>query len=140
MCPGVLRSRVIQPRVAGSNGVPGRRLDLAQIADQGRRRCRHHRGLPLASVPHLILHERGIELLGCDPAASRWPTSRIRFVRARWRWRRLEDGLPGRDDVAAVAIQEHDPLESVGHKVVDQVPRRSRYVRGAAESVPAKSM
>ena len=137
MWPAELRSLVIQPCDAGSNGIRGETASTWLNSPTKPGEMQHHRGLPLAGVTHLILHERWIELFRLGPQQPVGCRQQQQVVSRSVALARLEDGLPGRDDVAAVAVQEHDPTETVGDEVVDQIaekievsPRRGRERAG----------
>ncbi len=99
-----------------------------------------HRGLPLAGVPHLLLRDRGIDLVGLTPQQPVGGRQQEQVVTLAIALAGLENSLLGRHDVASVAIQEHDAAKTVGDKVVDQVAenveissRRRRQGSGEVE-------
>ena len=141
MWPGSLRSLVIQPCEAGSNGIAGETGSIAlRSPTRSGRQMQDHRGLPLAGVAHLVLHDRGIDLVGLAPQEPVGRRQEEQVVALAVALAGLEDRLLRRHDVAAVAVQEHDPAEAVTDQVVDQVaqqveisPRRGRERAGEIE-------
>ena len=113
---------VIQPCVAGSNGMAGETGSIAlKSPTRLGRQVQDHRGLPLAGVSHPLLHDRGIDQVGLAPQEPVGRRQQQQVVALPIALAGLEDSLLRRHDVASVAVQEHDAAETVRDQVVDQV-------------------
>ena len=125
MWPGALRSLVIQPCVAGSNGMAGETGSIAlRSPTRCGARCRiievsHSQACPIWSCT-----SEGSTSVGLAPQEPVGRRQQEQVVALAVALAGLEDRLLRRHDIASVAVQEHDAAETVRDEVVDQVAEK----------------
>ena len=114
------RAAVLGDPAAGS-GVEGvarfDRLGTSIVSDEVRGDAEDHRGLPFAGVTHLALMERGVRFPRAGAEAPVGAEQEEQVGSGPMALPEFEDGLASGDVVSAVAVQEHNPMESVGEEV-----------------------
>jgi hypothetical protein len=107
--------------------------------DELRAEAQHHRGLPLAGVPHGTLRQAGDRLPGVS-AVPVGQSGQEEVVAVAVLLAKLEGRLLRGDGVTPVAVEEHDPAEVVHEEALRQVaeeveiePRRRRDRAGHVE-------
>ena len=109
----------------GQEGVAGFDGDgVAVISDEVGCESQDHRGLPFAGMTHLALVEGGIGFprLGAEVPVGGEEQEEIRALPVALS--QFEHGLASRNVVPAVAVEEDDPVETVGDEVLGEAGKQ----------------
>ena len=102
--------------VAGGDGFEPGYIANDEVGREGE----NHRRFPFAGVAHVLLNEVFAALVGFGEIPIRGEEEK-QIVPIPILLAKLEDGLFGGDDVAAVTVQEEDAFESVAEEVFGEV-------------------